>query len=176
MKRLSCCSGKSAERKFKRKSKRFLKKGDKYIKKNKKNYKMNSVHPVNNQSSVNFDDKPQILNEKRNFKVSKEYVDSLMCELIVCGTCNQLFSLGSDKIVGNCGGCNKFLHCGIAGKCIGPDCSVKRGDKEHRLTWCIDCVPKKFTINQSNNDINGDCLCLECSKDDNVPKMYKRKI
>ena len=174
MKGLSCCSGKSADRKFKRKSKRYLKKGDKYIQKNtQKNTKKkkNSVHP-----SVHLDEKPQILNEKRNFKVSKEYVDSLMCELIVCGTCNQLFSLGSDKIVGNCGGCNKFLHCGIAGKCIGPDCSVKRGNKEHRLTWCIDCVPKQFTINQSNNDINGDCLCLECSNDDTIPKMYKRKI
>ena len=37
MKGLFCCSGKSADRKFKRKSKRYLKKGDKYIKNTKKN-------------------------------------------------------------------------------------------------------------------------------------------
>lgn len=169
MKGLLCCSGKTADRKFKRKSKRYLKKGDKYTKNTKK--KKNSVHPT-----VHLDEKPQILNDKRNFKVSKEFVDSLMCEMISCGTCNQLFSLGSDKIVGNCGGCNKFLHCGIAGKCIGPDCCVKRDNKEHKLTWCLDCVPKQFIINHTNNNINGDCLCLECSKKDAVPKMYKRKI
>jgi len=163
MKGSFCCSRKGAERKFKRKSKHYLK-NDKY--------KKNTIHPIN----IHSDEKPLVLNDKKNFKVSQDFVDSLMCELIQCGTCNELFSLGSDKIVGNCGGCNKFLHCGIAGKCIGPNCCINRNDKKHRLTWCNDCVPKKFIINLTNNNINGDCLCFECSTDENVPKIYKSLI
>ena len=112
----------------------------------------------------------------KNLRVSTEFVDELMNEVILCGSCNKAFSLRSNEIVGNCGGCNKFLHCGIAGKCVGPNCSVKVGNEVCRLTWCYDCVPKNFLINLGKNNIHGDCLCLECSNDENVPKMYKRKM
>ena len=112
----------------------------------------------------------------KNLRVSTEFVDELMNEVILCGSCNKAFSLRSNEIVGNCGGCNKFLHCGIAGKCIGPNCSVTLGKEKCRLTWCVYCVPKNFLINHTNNCINGDCICKECSSDKTVPKLYKRKI
>ena len=148
---MSCCSKKRVEKRVTRKYKEKDKE--------KTSYKMNMVHPA-----------------PRNYRVSNEFTETLMSEVILCGSCQHAFSLRSNEIVGNCGGCNKFLHCGIAGKCVGPNCSIKVGNEVCRLTWCYDCVPKNFLINLGKNNINGDCLCLECSTDENVPKMYKRKM
>ena len=97
-------------------------------------------------------------------------------EFIKCGHCNESFSLNEEKIVTSCTGCNRMLHCGIAGRCIGTNCLEEFNGKSIRNPWCIDCVPNNIIINIENNNINGDCLCNLCYKDKNIPKMYKKKI
>lgn len=99
-------------------------------------------------------------------------------ELIQCGHCNVSFPFDDDKIVTSCTGCNKMLHCGIAGRCIGPNCLeiLEESNMKVRNPWCVNCVPKNIIINIQNNNINGDCLCYRCFKDPTVPKIYKKKI
>ena len=88
--------------------------------------------------------------------IGKEYIE--------CGVCCQSFTLNDGHIVGSCVGCDRFLHCGIAGKCIGVDCRYLIYDKVCRATWCLKCVSMKEEINQKNNTIDGDCICINCSK------------
>tara|TARA_Y100001970_G_C13847836_1_gene657798 strand:- start:40 stop:438 length:399 start_codon:yes stop_codon:yes gene_type:complete len=97
-------------------------------------------------------------------------------EFIECGICKQSFSLNEEQIVTSCTGCNKMLHCGIAGRCIGPNCLEILDNQHIRNPWCINCVPKNIIINIQNNNINGDCLCNQCCNDKRVPKMYRKKI
>lgn len=96
----------------------------------------------------------------------------ILSELLTCGTCKTKFSLLENKISAICGGCNQFLHCGIAGKCVGPNC----GNKVHRLSWCIKCIPKTVIINLQNIGPDKDCLCQECLDDPLTPNCYKKKI
>ena len=98
--------------------------------------------------------------------------DKFMNEHIACGTCHKVFSLHQNKLTAICGGCNQFLHCGIAGKCIGPNC----GNSFHRLSWCKKCVPKTIIINLQDLGPNKDCLCQECLDDPKTPSCYKKKI
>ena len=109
--------------------------------------------------------------------VKKEVEDNLneshyLDETLLCGTCKKVFSLKENQLSAICGGCNQFLHCGIAGKCIGPNC----GNSFHRLSWCINCVPKTIIINLQDRGPEKDCLCQECLDDPLTPKCYKRKI
>ena len=89
-----------------------------------------------------------------------------------CGSCGELFPLSGNDIKGICGGCDKFLHCGIAGKCVGPNCTYN----DNHLTWCSDCVPKDLLINHVENHINGKCICKECSQAENIDPFYIRKL
>ena len=98
--------------------------------------------------------------------------DKYMNEHIACGTCHKVFSLHQNKLTAICGGCNQFLHCGIAGKCIGPNC----GNSFHRLSWCKKCVPKTIIINLQDLGPTKDCLCQECLDDPKTPSCYKKKI
>jgi hypothetical protein len=97
-------------------------------------------------------------------KPFKEIGEIIGKEKIKCGVCSQIFSLNEGKIVGSCVGCDRFLHCGIAGKCIGEDCTYIIQEEECRATWCVSCVPIELSINQKNNNIDGDCICRNCSK------------
>ena len=99
---------------------------------------------------------------------SKDFLD----ECIACGTCHKVFSLQQNELSAICGGCNKFLHCGIAGQCIGPNC----GNSLHRLTWCKKCVPKTIIINLRDLGPGKDCLCQECLDDPDTHSCYKKKI
>jgi len=99
---------------------------------------------------------------------SKKFLD----ECIACGTCHKIFSLQQNELSAICGGCNKFLHCGIAGKCVGPNC----GNSFHRLSWCINCVPKTIIINLQDLGPTKDCLCQECLDDPETHSFYKKKI
>lgn len=109
--------------------------------------------------------------------IKKEIEDNLgeshyLDETLLCGTCKKVFSLKENQLSAICGGCNQFLHCGIAGKCIGPNC----GNSFHRLSWCINCVPKTVLINLQDRGPDKDCLCQECLDDPLTPKCYKKKI
>ena len=103
---------------------------------------------------------------KRNS--SNKFLD----ERIPCGTCHKIFSLQQNELSALCGGCNQFLHCGIAGKCVGPNC----GNSFHRLSWCKKCVPKTVIINLQDLGPDKDCLCQECLDDPTTPSCYKKNI
>ena len=106
--------------------------------------------------------------EENTRNSSKKFLD----ECIACGTCHKIFSLQQNELSAICGGCNKFLHCGIAGKCVGPNC----GNSFHRLSWCINCVPKTIIINLQDLGPTKDCLCQECLDDPETHSFYKKKI
>ena len=135
---MSCCSGRKREKKIQRKYK---------------------IHPEPVNIGPVKRTRPSVYD-----KPVKEIGEMIGKEQIVCGVCSQIFSLNEGKIVGSCVGCDRFLHCGIAGKCIGEDCKYIIHGKECRATWCISCVSMKEPINQTNNNINGDCICKNCSK------------
>ena len=105
-------------------------------------------------------------------KESPILYDNFLSEVLTCGTCKQSFVLSENKLSALCGGCSQFLHCGIAGKCVGPNC----GNSIHRLSWCINCVPKTIIINLQDLGPDKDCLCQECLDDPRTPNIYKRKI
>ena len=109
---------------------------------------------------------------KQTNDIKEITTDEFLSEIILCGTCNKAFPLRDNKISAMCGGCNKFLHCGIAGNCIGPNC----GNSFHRLTWCKHCIPKNIIINLIDLGPGKECLCKECLDDPKTPSCYKRMM
>ena len=83
-----------------------------------------------------------------------------MDETIQCHGCFQRFSLDQIKI--NCAGCDKFFHCKVAGTCYGDNCKEEtRAGRLHRLSWCVDCVPK-IPENKEKSDRTEPCICQKC--------------
>lgn len=109
---------------------------------------------------------------EKNKSIEKPKQIEFLSEVLTCGTCKKAFSLRENKLSAICGGCNQFLHCGIAGKCVGPNC----GNSFHRLSWCIKCVPKTVLINLNDLGPDKDCLCQECLDDPLTHNSYKQKI
>lgn len=109
---------------------------------------------------------------EKNKNIEKPKQTEFLSEVLTCGTCKKAFSLRENKLSAICGGCNQFLHCGIAGKCVGPNC----GNSVYRLSWCIKCVPKTVLINLNDLGPDKDCLCQECLDDPLTHNSYKRKI
>ena len=103
---------------------------------------------------------------------NEHILDKFLEEVITCGTCHKAFGLYQNELSALCGGCNQFLHCGIAGKCIGPNC----GNSFHRLTWCKKCIPNNIIINIQDLGPEKDCLCQECLDDPLTPSVYKKVI
>ena len=107
----------------------------------------------------------------------KEFTEMFFGEVLSCGICKKAFSLRQHEVVAYCGGCYKFLHCGIAGKCVGPNCSFTIKGEQYRQTWCQNCVPKNFIINlQKIGSPECDCLCMECADDPNTNHKFKLMI
>ncbi len=111
-------------------------------------------------------------NHTHNFLDERNHTHNFLDEVLLCGTCKKAFSLKQNELSAICGGCNQFLHCGIAGKCVGPNC----GNSVHRLSWCIKCVPKTILINLYDLGPDKDCLCQECLDDPLTPSYHKRKL
>ena len=109
------------------------------------------------------------IKEKRKSKKTKIYPEPIsvsikptftMDETIRCQGCFQKFSLDQIKI--NCAGCDKFFHCKVAGTCYGENCKEEtRAGRLHRLSWCVNCVPK-IPENKEKNDRTEPCICNEC--------------
>ena len=98
---------------------------------------------------------------KKNAKVYPEPIYSSN-EGILCHGCKKCFTLESEEIKINCAGCDRFFHCCIAGKCVGPHCKNQATTlgTVHQLSWCIYCVP-----GLPQNKVGGQtCICLECHK------------
>jgi len=120
--------------------------------------------------------KPTNESKTRVYSQRVDLTDTYLGETIPCGTCNVVFSLKEDKLLAFCGGCDKFMHCGIAGSCIGPNCTHVINGGVYRQTWCKKCVPKTVIINLENLGPGQSCLCQECLDDPQTPSCYKRKI
>tara|TARA_B100000902_G_scaffold346333_1_gene352950 strand:+ start:1009 stop:1350 length:342 start_codon:yes stop_codon:yes gene_type:complete len=81
-------------------------------------------------------------------------------ESILCSGCFQRYPLKRIKI--NCAGCDKFFHCKVAGTCYGDNCKDEtRAGRLHRLSWCINCVPK-IPENKEKVDRTEPCICNKC--------------
>ena len=115
-------------------------------------------------------------NQKKDIIDDTLSTDELLGEVLVCGYCRQSFTLRDNQIVAYCGGCDKFMHCGIAGSCIGPNCTYKIKYDIYRQSWCKDCIPKTVIINLENLGPGQHCLCQECLDDPETPTSYKKKI
>ena len=114
---------------------------------------------------------------KEQPKTTKEFTEMFLGEVLSCGICKKAFSLRQHELVAYCGGCYKFLHCGIAGKCVGPNCSFTIKGEQYRQTWCQNCVPKNYLINlQKIGSTECNCLCQECADDPSTDKKFKRMI
>ena len=88
--------------------------------------------------------------------------EEFLSECISCYHCKKIFNIGSSELKIHCAGCNQFFHCGIAGKCRGKNCNLPTMiGKNHRLSWCVNCVPK---IDGNEEKINGEgtCICKDC--------------
>ena len=101
----------------------------------------------------------------------QKYIKNLDYEILECNFCKEKFKLNSYQIKINCGSCNKFYHCNIAGKCIGPNCSIISDNNEKIYShYCLNCVNTKLDINIDDSD---NCLCNECFNDPKTPESYK---
>ena len=106
----------------------------------------------------------------------KEFTEQFMGEVLSCGTCNKAFPLRDNQIVAYCGGCYQFMHCGVAGSCLGPNCTYRIQGELYRQSWCTKCVPKTIIINLENTGEGQYCLCQECLDDPETPSAYKKKV
>ena len=131
--------------------------------------KPNKVSPRNNQKK----DKSYIIDDTLT---SKEFTDQFMSEVLACGFCNKAFTLRDNQIAAYCGGCYQFMHCGIAGNCVGPNCTYKINNEIYRQSWCKNCVPKTVIINLDNLGEGQHCLCQVCLDDPETPQAYKMKV
>ena len=106
---------------------------------------------------------------------SSEFTELFLGEVLTCGYCNKSFSLRQNQLIATCGGCHKFLHCGIAGKCVGPNCLFKIKNEDYRQSWCVNCIPNNILINVENiGSTSCDCLCGECLNDYKTPNKFKQ--
>ena len=48
----------------------------------------------------------------------------------------KAFTLRENELVAYCGGCYQFLHCGISGKCVGPNCFYDTRQSIHTNLVC----------------------------------------
>ena len=119
-------------------------KSNKRADKNIRRYRRNAIYPHNKELDVKSKDIP-----------TKEYVEVLNKECIVCHHCKKMCRLRNDEINILCSGCGKFFHCHIAGKCRGKECTHTTSNSIHQLSYCLNCV-NHITIQDDT------CLCNSC--------------
>jgi hypothetical protein len=97
---------------------------------------------------------------RKNAKIHPEQKYD-MEEIFTCNGCQEKYKLDDMKII--CAGCSKLFHCKVAGTCYGKNCKAEITDngEMHRLSWCMDCVPK-LLVNNEKTDRTERCICKEC--------------
>lgn len=138
------------------------------LKNKKKRIKRNSIYPqVNNiRRSLIKDNKDNLIEKSRQ---RDAFTKKFLSEIIPCGACEEKFTLGDHAIQINCGSCNKFYHCSIAGACVGPNCSIVLDGKKESLKYCMSCVNPYLKINIMDNGL---ALCKLCENDPLTDKEY----
>ena len=104
------------------------------------------------------------------YEEQDEFVDLFISEILMCGGCQENFSLGDHAIKTSCASCNRFFHCHIAGACVGPNCSVKVDGDMESLKYCMSCVNPYLKVNIEDN---GQCLCKGCENSSDIPNHYR---
>ena len=133
-----------------------------------KRIKINSIYPQeNNLRKSIIEDNKKSLEEQH--KRQNEFTKKFLSEIIQCGACKEKFSLGDHALQINCGSCNQFFHCSIAGACVGPNCSVILDGKKESLKYCMGCVNPYLKINIMDNGL---CLCKICENDPKINKEF----
>ena len=103
-------------------------------------------------------------------RVQKEaFTDKFLAEIIKCGHCKENFTLGDRIDLIPCNSCNNFFHCGIAGSCVGPKCSVIYEGKNVSMKYCKGCVNPYLKINVLDN---GQSLCKICEIDPKIDRKF----
>ena len=133
-----------------------------------KRVKRNSIYPQENNLRKNIieDNKRSLEEEHKN---KDAFTKHFLSEVIQCGACQDQFTLGDHAIKINCGSCNQFFHCSIAGACVGPNCSVILDGKKESLKYCMGCVNPYLKINIMDNGLS---LCKICEYDPYIDKEY----
>ena len=125
-----------------------------------------SIYPEINKKHIIEENK---LNLELQRKQKEAFTDKFLAEILNCGHCKKDFSLGERVDFIPCGSCNNFFHCGIAGACVGPKCSVIYEGKNELMKYCKGCVNPYLKINVLDN---GQALCKICEIDPKIDKKY----
>jgi hypothetical protein len=138
------------------------------LKNDKKKNRRKSIYPMTTSRQEQMKKNKEELEERHTER--KEFLNLFLSERLICGGCQEHFSLGDHAIKTNCSSCNQFFHCHIAGACVGPNCSVIVDGKAESLKYCMSCVNPYLRINIEDN---GQCLCKDCEKSVDIPNYYK---
>ena len=84
------------------------------------------------------------------------YREKINNEIIQCFACKDKFALRENKLSIHCSGCYNFFHCGIAGQCIGKNCTHIINTITKYESYCNECA--SIIINDTT------CICNTCSK------------
>ena len=97
--------------------------------------------------------KNEVLPFTQELKIIDENETLFIKNKLLCSGCNKSYEKLDDFII--CGGCEKYFHCKIAGKCIGKNCMNLGFDGEiHRTQYCYCCIQLYYGGNK--------CLCRNC--------------
>ena len=129
----------------------------------KKRIKRKSIYPKH----LVIEQNRQEIEEKQ--KERNDFTKKFCSEIIKCGACQENFKIGDNALQINCGSCNQFFHCSIAGACVGPNCSVILDRKKQSLKYCMGCVNPYLKINIMDNGL---CLCKMCENDPLINKEF----
>lgn len=135
----------------------------------KKKNRRKSIYPMTTSRQEQMKQNKEELEQKHEER--KEFLNLFLSERLICGGCQEHFSVGEHAIKTNCSSCNQFFHCHIAGACIGPNCSVIVDGKKESLKYCMSCVNPYLRFNIEDN---GQCLCKDCEKSSDIPNYYKK--
>ena len=163
---MSCCSFKKRTFQKVNNLEEIKLEADPILKNKKKRIKRSSIYPAPNKGKEKEYNKFVI--EEKN-KQREAFTKKFIKEIIACGACKEQFRIGDHALKINCGSCNQFFHCSIAGSCIGPNCAVVLNGKKESLKYCNKCVNPKLRINNLDND---ECLCRGCESDPSIDKYF----
>ena len=162
-----CCSKKTNRVSPKEIKPKSILKNNKDIKFNikQKRIKRKSIYPKHLEIQKNREE----LEEKHRERDA--FTKKFCSEIIACGACQENFRIGDNALQINCGSCNQFFHCSIAGACVGPNCSIILDGKKESLKYCMGCVNPYLRINVMDN---GQALCKTCENDPLTDKIHLR--
>jgi hypothetical protein len=127
-----------------------------------------SVYPMTTSRQEQV--KQNKIEQEEKHKRQDEFMNIFLSERLICGGCQEHFSVGDHAITTSCSSCNQFFHCHIAGACVGPNCSVKVDGKMESLKYCMSCVNPYLKINIERN---GQCLCKDCENSPDIPNYLR---